>query len=275
MPPSPKVALVTGCTAGGIGHAIAQELHNNGFVVYATARRPDAIDPVPDAVASSGRWKTLAIDVTSVKSIQSGLGAVGPVAEIKMEFAKKVFETNVFGVLSCCQAVIPTMAEAGSGLIVNIGSIVGLVAPPWSGLYSSSKAAVHSMSEALKMELAPFGINVMVVAPGAIKSNMGTNSLTNLDLDALKLFKPYEEHLKARALASQPANATPTADFAQMVVKKMLSPAPPAFFSAGTFSTMFWLFTCLPRWVGRWMLMRMGGLNGPIPGQQKVTQKDE
>lgn len=100
--------------------------------------------------------------------------AVGALMDIDLEVAHQCVNTNVFGTLAMSKAVAAHMAKKGSGKIVNIGSVVGYVSTPWAGIYALSKAAVHSMSDTLRLELKPFGIQVVVVAPGAIKSNFGS-----------------------------------------------------------------------------------------------------
>lgn len=93
--------------------------------------------------------------------------------EIDLDMARKCVETNVFGTLAMCRAVGKHMAERGSGKIANVGSVVGYCSTPWAGIYALSKAAVHSMTDALRLELEPFGVQVVLVAPGSIKSNFG------------------------------------------------------------------------------------------------------
>lgn len=100
--------------------------------------------------------------------------AVGALMDIDLKVAQQCVNTNVFGTLAMSKAVAAHMAKKGSGKIVNIGSVVGYVSTPWAGIYALSKAAVHSMSDTLRLELKPFGIQVVVVAPGAIKSNFGS-----------------------------------------------------------------------------------------------------
>lgn len=99
--------------------------------------------------------------------------AVGALMDIDLQLAHQCVNTNVFGTLAMSKAVALHMAKQGSGKIVNVGSVVGYVSTPWAGIYALSKAAVHSMSDTLRLELKPFGIQVVVVAPGAIQSNFG------------------------------------------------------------------------------------------------------
>lgn len=93
----------------------------------------------------------------------------------------------MFGTLAMCRAVGKHMAERGSGKIANVGSVVGYCATPWAGIYSLSKAAVHSMTDALRLELEPFGVQVVLVAPGSIKSNFGHAATNTVSIPEGKL----------------------------------------------------------------------------------------
>ena len=108
--------------------------------------------------------------------MHSGVGAL---LDIDLDTARKCVEVNVFGLLAMSRAVAKHMVKRGSGKIANVGSIVGYASTPWAGIYAMSKAAVHSLTDTLRMELAPFGIQAVVIAPGSIQSNFGKNS-TNM-----------------------------------------------------------------------------------------------
>jgi NAD(P)-dependent dehydrogenase (short-subunit alcohol dehydrogenase family) len=175
-------ALVTGCSTG-IGRATAVELTKRGFAVVATARRPATIDDLDVAA-------TLALDVDSDESVaaavaaagpidvlvnNAGFGVVGPVETVPLAEVRRMFETNVFGVIRMIQAVLPQMRERGSGTIVNVTSLAGRVAPPLDGFYSATKFGVEGLSEALHYEVGHFGIRVVLVEPGVIETRFGDN----------------------------------------------------------------------------------------------------
>jgi len=179
--------LITGCSSG-IGRATAQSLIQGGYQVYATARRPETLKDLHEAGA-----QTLALDVTdedsmmaAVKSVEqehgqvgtlinnAGYGAYGPVEEVSIADARREFETNVFGLGRMCQLVLPGMRQAGRGRIVNIGSMGGRVTFPAGGWYHASKYAVEALSDALRMEVAGFGIQIVLVEPGAIRTEFGS-----------------------------------------------------------------------------------------------------
>lgn len=105
----------------------------------------------------------------------AGFGIAGAVEDTSIEEAKAQFETNFFGVLRVCQAVLPIMREQGSGLIINISSIAGLISVPFQGFYSASKFALEGLTEALRLEVSPFGIRVVLVEPGDFQTGFAAN----------------------------------------------------------------------------------------------------
>ena len=152
---------------------------------------------------------------------------MGPLGEYPLEQAREVYETNIFGLLAVTQAVAPAMMRARRGMVVNLSSVIGFVGLPFCGVYTSSKAAVFNLSDTLRLELAPFGVKVVTVCPGGIKSNIGAHSLEKLDLSRFKLHAPFHASIKARTMASQIPGATPTDVFAAKVVKDLLRQTPP------------------------------------------------
>jgi NAD(P)-dependent dehydrogenase (short-subunit alcohol dehydrogenase family) len=189
--------LVTG-SSSGIGMAAARRLLRAGHVVYATARRPETLT---DLVASCAR--TLALDVTDEASMvaavavieaehgavgtlvnNAGFGLYGPVEEVAMSDVRREFETNVFGLGRLTQLVLPAMRAAGRGRIVNISSMGGRFVYPTGGWYHASKYAVEALSDALRLEVAPFGVTVVVVEPGLIRTEFETIASAGLAPEA-------------------------------------------------------------------------------------------
>lgn len=181
-----KAVLITGCSSG-IGGATAERLAADGWVVYATARRPETLGELERAGCH-----TLALDVTdeasmsaAVETVVAAEGAVGvlvnnagysqsgAVESVPLEQARAQFETNVFGVLRMSQLVLPGMREQGWGKIVNIGSMGGRLTFPGGGLYHATKYAVEALSDALRFEVRGFGVDVILVEPGLIVTNFG------------------------------------------------------------------------------------------------------
>jgi short-subunit dehydrogenase len=180
---SPR-ALITGCSTG-IGRATAVELAARGYDVIATARKPETLDDLKVA-------QTLALDVDDDGSIAAALNAAGPIdvlvnnagfgvegaiESVPLDEVKRMFETNVFGAARMIQAVVPAMRERGSGSVVNVTSTAGIASPPLGGYYAASKFALEAISEALHIEAGHFGVRVLVIEPGVIETNFGTNVL--------------------------------------------------------------------------------------------------
>ena len=177
-----KNAIVTGCSSG-IGRATALELTARGYDVVATARRAESIDDLPVA-------RAMTIDVDSDESVaaaqatvghvdvlvnNAGFGIEGPVEEVPLVEVRRAFETNFFGAARMIQAFLPAMRERGSGTIVNITSVSGIVGGPLAGFYSATKFALEALSEALHLEVGHFGVKVLVVEPGSIATRFGEN----------------------------------------------------------------------------------------------------
>ncbi|KAF9299544.1 glucose/ribitol dehydrogenase family protein [Linnemannia elongata] len=269
-----KVVLVTGCTTGGIGYETAKAFEKNGCKVYAAARRLDAITGIEGLDIEK-----VYIDVLDEKSIKeavehiiakegridilfnnAGMGLACPLIDMSIETTRKLLDTNITSVILVSKAVAPHMIRQGSGLIANVGSVTAYLSTPWGGLYAASKAAVHSISDALRMELAPFGVKVSVVSPGAIKSNIGDNNLKAFHLPEKSFYQSVIKYVMARANASQAPGCTPTADFAKYVVGKCLKSSPPAYIDYGTLSNLFRALRYFPRFITDFFFARRFGL---------------
>ncbi len=178
-----KVVLITGASAG-IGQACANHLHNKGFIVYGTSRRAEV-------VSTSTSYKMVGMDVCDESSVKdavdtilkaegrldivvnnAGISIGGAVEDISIAEFKKQFETNFYGVLRVCQAVLPVMREQKSGLIVNVSSIGGQIGIPFDGAYSASKFALEGVTETLSTEVQSFGIKVVLLLPGDVSTGM-------------------------------------------------------------------------------------------------------
>jgi NAD(P)-dependent dehydrogenase (short-subunit alcohol dehydrogenase family) len=183
--------LITGCSTG-IGHATAARLAASGWTVYATARRPETL-----ADLEAAGCRTLALDVTDEASMQAAVNAVeggvgvlvnnagysqsGALETLPMESVRRQFETNVFGLLRLTQLVLPGMRAAGAGKIVNVSSMGGRLTFPGGGAYHASKHAVEALSDALRMEVSRFGIDVICVEPGLIRTEFAETAATGVE----------------------------------------------------------------------------------------------
>jgi NAD(P)-dependent dehydrogenase (short-subunit alcohol dehydrogenase family) len=272
--PSP-VVLITGCSSG-IGKALCQAFHRQGCRVIATARRLETLDDLQPYAAM-----TLPLDVTDSAAIpraieavlnqegridllvnNAGFGQFGPLMDLSLAQLQAQFQTNVLAPLDLVQQVAPVMKQQGSGRIVNIGSISGVVTTPFAGAYCASKAALHSLDEALRMELAPFGIQVITVQPGAIQSNFGLAAEQELAgvLSPASWYAPLEAKIRARAVLSQ-TQATPADQFAEQLVKAVLGPRPPITLRLGKKSGWLPLLKqVLPARLLEYLLKRQFGL---------------
>ena len=179
-----KVILVTGASSG-IGRACAELLHHRAHIVYGTSRNPASIS-VP--------WRMIELDVTCDELVSTavarivaeqgridivinnaGLVMAGAIEDTSLDEARCQLDTNFFGVLRVCKAVLPSMREKRAGLIINIGSLAGLVGLPFQGLYSASKFAIEGFTEALRLEVAVFGVDAVVIEPGDIATSVVEN----------------------------------------------------------------------------------------------------
>jgi NAD(P)-dependent dehydrogenase (short-subunit alcohol dehydrogenase family) len=179
-----KVVLITGGSSG-IGKSIGEFLHHKGFVVYGTSRNPERI--------LNSIFPLLALDVRNTDTIHiavakiiaasgrldivinnAGVGITGPIEEIPTAEIKNNFETNLFGPIEVMKAVLPQMRAQKSGLIINITSIAAYMGLPYRGIYSASKGALELITEALRMEVKSFGIQITNVAPGDFVTNIAS-----------------------------------------------------------------------------------------------------
>lgn len=181
-----RIALVTGASSG-IGAATARRLARAGFIVYGAARRLDRL-----AELAADGVRPLSLDVTSDDSMtaavehvlgeagridvlvnNAGYGSYGAIEDVPMDEARRQVEVNLFGLARMIQLVVPGMRLRGGGTIVNVTSMGGKITTPFGGWYHASKFAVEGLSDALRVEVAPFGIDVVVIEPGAIRTEWG------------------------------------------------------------------------------------------------------
>jgi len=245
-----KTILITGCSSG-IGAALARELARRGHRVYATARRPETLAPL-----EAEGLRTLELDVNDDASIarafdavaaeagaldllvnNAGYSQVGAVVDLTREDLRRQFETNVIAPVAVTRAALPLLRAAvarnGSAVLANVGSIVGFITTPLAGAYCSSKAALHALTDALRMELAPFGIRVVSIQPGAVRSSFGNNAEAAIRLPENSAYRPVESGIRARAQAGQ-RRATPVEQFVAPVVEALLRDPPPRVIRGGT-----------------------------------------
>ncbi len=215
--PVSRAVLVTGCSSG-IGRATAERLARGGWPVFASARRVEAIRELEGAGC-----RCLALDVCDEPSLRAGIEAIekehgavgvlvnnagygsdGPIEEIAIEEVRRQFETNVFGLLRLTQLVLPGMRRQRWGRIVNLSSMGGRMTLPGGGVYHATKYAVEALSDALRFEVRGFGIDVVVIEPGTIKTSFGDTAIGRVDAVAHPIsdYTEFRESLKRQIRAA-------------------------------------------------------------------------
>lgn len=237
-----NVVLITGCSSG-IGRALSEEFHRRGHRVVATARRLETLEDLRargmtterlDVTNAADAGRVIAAVLARLQRIDilvnnAGYGLMGPSLDLSEVQLIDQFRTNVFAPLSLIQLVAPSMRNHGGGTIVNIGSISGIAPTPFAGAYCASKAALHALSDVLRMELSPFGINVVTVEAGGVESNFGNASgVTAREvLTDRSWYASIGDSIVARAKISQ-LHAMGSDEFASRLVSAIESARPPA-----------------------------------------------
>ena len=235
------VALVTGASAG-IGFDAAKKLSSHGFIVYAGARRVDRMEPL-----KALGIQVLELDVTDDDSMRAavgrvleergridvlvnnaGYGSYGALEQVDLAEGRRQFEVNVFGLARMTQLVLPAMRSAGRGRIINISSIGGKFYEPLGAWYHATKFAVEGMSDALRLELKPHGIEVAIIEPASTLSEWGRISAEGLLASSGE--GPYADQARhmADVLAStdRPATSTQPAVVAAAVLRAATAARP-------------------------------------------------
>ena len=275
-----KIILITGATAG-IGRTTVLHLAKEGHHVIATGRKAAELDKLLSEAAGL-KLDTLILDVTSTKSIEAavkdvaritnghgldvlvnnaGFGVLGPTAEISDSEMRRQYETNVFGLMNVTRAFLPTMLDRRAGRIINVSSVGGRITLPYFGVYNSTKYAVESLSDALRYELLPFGIDVALIEPGVIRTNFESTAVSNFESVRAgayaKALGKYDEMSKmADRFASNPiviAKAISRAVRARRASARYVAPR----------STNFILFfrAVMPTFVWDWAMRKVGYLS--------------
>ncbi|HXJ97257.1 MAG TPA: SDR family oxidoreductase [Gelidibacter sp.] len=196
-----KVVLITGGSSG-IGKSVGEFLTQKGFIVYGTSRNPERY--------SKSQFNLVKLDVSDTKSIEeavkmvidkqgrldvlinnAGAGITGPIEEIPDAEIQRNFETNFFGPIRVIKAVLPQMRTQNAGLIINVTSIAGYMGLPYRGIYSASKGALELLTEAFRMEIKGFNIEMTNVAPGDFATNIAAGRYHAPILENSAYKKPY------------------------------------------------------------------------------------
>jgi 1-acylglycerone phosphate reductase len=253
-----RSVLITGCSEGGLGDALAREFHRLGLRVFATGRNPKKV-----AHFESLGIETLILDVLSPDSISECITAVAektggsldilinnsgaiysiPLTDANIDMGRKLFDLNVWAVLAVTQTFVPLLLKSSGGIIVNNTSVASVAGKPMSGIYNASKAATAMLTETLRLELAPFGLKVIDLKTGSVKSHVYENQ-ANGERPSLSAGSIY-------AVAKKSVEAAMTVDFlgptmmeadvwANRVAREILRPSPPPQIWKGTNASLVW-----------------------------------
>jgi NADP-dependent 3-hydroxy acid dehydrogenase YdfG len=234
-----KVVLITGCSTG-IGRDLAGHLSQAGYTVVATARKPESLEDIPAALK-------LPLDVTQPECVaetvtqtihkfsridvlvnNAGYALRAALEETSDEQVQRIFDVNVFGVLRLIRAVAPYMREQAAGRIINISSIAGKLSTPVNGIYSATKLAIEAISDALRLELAPFGIQVIVIEPGSIKTHFDATAQGHTQAILSNSSSPYRTlyRLSDEFSASMQQQAAEPQVVSQVIQQAIEAPKP-------------------------------------------------
>ncbi len=264
-----RVILVIGASAS-IGRACADLFHQRGEIVYGASRDWSKRGDAP--------FNTVTMDITQDESVRAAVAIIlaqegrldalinaagftlaGAVEDAPMEDVKTSFETNVYGVLRAIQAVLPAMREQRRGLIVNVSSIGGAIGVPFHGLYSASKFAVEGLSEALRMEVQPFGVRVALIQPGDLRTDAAVKMRKHIPPSPA-----YAERAQ-RAIATMEqgeAEGADPQDVARLIGRLLDDPSPRLRYRVGKFldRAAVTLKRALPPGFFEWGFMKYYGL---------------
>jgi NAD(P)-dependent dehydrogenase (short-subunit alcohol dehydrogenase family) len=252
-----KVAIVTG-SSSGIGFETSLALAREGYFTYATMRDTTKSDKIKEITQKENlKISILELDVDNEKSVKSaiaqildqkqridvlvnnaGWGLWGCVEDVSVDEFKEQFETNFFSIIRLIQEVAPTMRKQGSGTIVNVSSVVGRIGFPASPAYISSKFALEGLSESLRFEFAPFGVDVIIIEPGVIKTNFMKNMKMAKKSELDTVYKDITTKVVS-GVKMMAEMGTPPKEVANTIVKAIKDKNPLPRYIVGNDASMF------------------------------------
>lgn len=251
-----KIAIVTG-SSSGIGYETSLLLARNGIYTYATMRNTAKGSGITEiAKKEKLPLKVLQLDVTDDRSVNNAIGTVldekkridvlvnnagyglmGCVEDLSIEEIKAQFETNLFGIVRVMQAVLPTMRKQKEGLIVNVSSIAGRIGFPVTPAYISTKFALEGLSESMRYELEPFGIQLVIVEPGAIRTNFMNSLVMAKKARPDSPYAPITQKMTA-GLKLLMEHGTPPVEVAKVILKVVTAEKPDPRYIVGNDAAM-------------------------------------
>ena len=271
---SKRTVLITGCSDGGIGAALAIAFHEAGLRVYATARNPTKMEEL----ASRG-IETLTLDVQSETSIaecvnrspgldilvnNAGAQFLMPVSNIPISEAKKIFDLNVWLQIAMTQAFLPLLLKSPNGMVVNQMSAGAVTTIPFQAVYNASKAAIAMMSDSTRLELQPFGITVVDLRTAIVKANLikNTEESQQPSLPSASIYQPakdaVEKAMKQEGFENQ---GMPAPQWAKLVVGDLSRKTPPPVIWRGESAWLTRFATVLPFGTLDGMVKKLTGLD--------------
>lgn len=250
-----KIAIVTG-SSSGIGYETALALAQEGYYTYATMRDTKKGNQVKEIAKKENlKLEVIELDVDKDKTIQdainkimkeknridvlvnnAGYGLFGCLEDLSMDDLKAQFETNFFGVVRVSQEVIPIMRKQKSGTIVNVSSVAGRIGFPVSPAYISSKFALEGLSESMRYELSPYGINTIIIEPGVIKTNFMSSAKKSVKPDSV--YKEITDKV-IMGISMMADMGTPAQEVAKTIINAIKSDNPLPRYIVGNDAVMF------------------------------------
>lgn len=250
-----KIAIVTG-SSSGIGFETALALAREGYYTYATMRDIKKGNQIKEIAKKENlKLQVIELDVDKDETVQAainkimneknridvlvnnaGYGLFGCLEDLSMDDLKAQFETNFFGVVRTLQAVIPIMRKQKSGTIVNVSSVAGRIGFPVSPAYISSKFALEGLSESMRYELSPFGINTIIIEPGVIKTNFMSSTKKSMKPDSV--YKEITDKV-IMGISMMVEMGTPPQEVAKTIIKAIKSENPLPRYTVGNDAAMF------------------------------------
>ncbi|KAL1647096.1 hypothetical protein SLS58_002867 [Diplodia intermedia] len=274
--PPKQTVLITGCSAGGIGHALALAFHARGLHVFATARNPSKMS---STLLDLPYITPLALDVCSAASVAAAVEAVRertggtldylvnnagalyvtPVLDGDLDRARRLFDVNFWGVAAVTQAFAGMLVRA-RGCVVNLSSLAAVMYGPYYGYYAASKAAMQKLGETLRLEMQPLGVRVITVVTGAVESKVFDNGGGFRSPEG-SLYAPAEKEIAAHAdgvFVKQ--NHSTLEDYSRVLVGDILGGKTGLVYRGKMSSTVKVLFEWLPTWLFDWASTLQTGL---------------